>query len=139
MSETPESVVRAYFANLAAGNARAAFALLASDVSYRLMGTTPISGESHGLSGFIEHTLKPFTSRLEGGAIQLVPDEFLPGGDAVVVLAHSIARGTTGLPYENEYAMVFRVRDGLITAVREYLDTALVETALFGRKLTGGE
>jgi ketosteroid isomerase-like protein len=30
---------------------------------------------------------------------------------------------------------VFRVRNGLITEVIEYLDTVLVETAAYGRKL----
>ena len=29
-----------------------------------------------------------------------------------------------GSPYENDYAFVFEVRDGRISAVREYFDTA---------------
>ena len=34
-------------------------------------------------------------------------------------------------------AFVFRVKDGKITEVVEYLDTALVETAAYGKRLVG--
>ena len=129
---TPEDTVRDYFARMGAGDARGAFALLASDVRYRVMGSTPISGEAVGMDDFMAKTLRPFVSRLEGGKIELVPDEFIASGASVVVLAHSIATSVTGAAYNNEYAMVFTVRDGLISAIREYLDTALVESALFG-------
>lgn len=135
MSST--DVVREYFSKLGAGDARGAFALLATPFSYRVMGTTPISGESHDMKELVEKTLRPFTSRLEGGQIQLSPDEFIASGENVVVLAHSKATATSGLPYDNEYAFLFRVRDGQIAEIREYLDTALVETAVFGKQLVG--
>ncbi|MEO6043435.1 MAG: hypothetical protein ABIQ47_05890 [Tepidiformaceae bacterium] len=71
----------------------------------------------------------------DNGKIDLVPDDFIASGSRVVVLAHSIATSVTGADYNNDYAMLFEVRDGLIASVREYLDTALVETAVFGKEL----
>jgi ketosteroid isomerase-like protein len=120
---------------MGSGDAKGAFALLAPDVRYRVMGTTPISGEAVGMGEFVAKTLRPFVSRLQDGKIEVVPDEFVASGDRVVVLAHSIATAVTGAAYNNEYAMVFGVRDGLIATVREYLDTALVETAVFGNEI----
>jgi hypothetical protein len=45
-------------------------------------------------------------------------------GDVAVVhgTLHAITR--RGVPYENDYAFVFHLRDGLIEAVWEHLDTA---------------
>lgn len=130
---TPEDTVRDYFAKMSAGDVGGAFALLAPDVSYRVMGTTPISVEAHGVPELLEKIIRPFVGRLQGNTVELIPDEYLPSGERVVVLAHSAATGKSGKPYENEYAMVFTVRDGLIASLREYLDTALVETAVFDR------
>ena len=132
---SPEETVRTYFGRMAAGDAGGAFALLAPNVSYRVMGTTPISVEAHGVGELLEKIIRPFVGRLQGQKLELIPDEFLPSGDRVVVLAHSVATGASGKPYENEYAMVFTVEDELITSLREYLDTALVETAVFDRVL----
>lgn len=133
--ETPESVVPEYFKLMGAGDARGAFALMATPFSYRVMGTTPISHDAHSMRELAQNILQPFTSRLVDGQFEFIPDEYLPSGDRVVVLARSKATGVTGLPYENEYAIIFRVADGRITEIREYLDTALIETAVFGKKL----
>ncbi|MGE5596320.1 MAG: nuclear transport factor 2 family protein [Hyphomicrobiales bacterium] len=135
MTMIAEEVVRSYFERMGAGDARGAFGLFASPFSYRVMGTTPISHVSHTMAELVENTLRPFTSRLVDSRIEIIPDEYIVDGNAVVVLAHSKSVAVTGMPYENEYAMVFRVEDGKITAICEYLDTALVETAVFGKKL----
>ena len=53
----------------------------------------------------------------------------------MVALGRGKAMTIHGLPYDNDYAFVFRVRNGKIVEVAEFLDTALVETAAYGRKL----
>ena len=133
---SPEETVRDYFAKMAAGNTGGAFGLFTPDVSYRVMGTTPISVEAHGVTELLEKIIRPIIGRMQGNKLELIPDEFLPSGDRVVVLAHSVATGSSGKPYENQYAMIFTVRDGRISALREYLDTALLETAVFDRVLS---
>ncbi len=132
---TVKDTVRDYFDKLGAGDARGAFALFTEDVQYRLIGTTPLSVDARGLREAVKTIIGPFTSRLADQKIELWAEELIAEGDTVVALARSKAMGLTGLPYENEYAMVFRVQDGKITSLTEYLDTALVETAVFGKKL----
>ena len=58
---------------------------------------------------------------------------------AAWALGHGAAKTIYGLPYDNDYAFVFTVRGGKITRVEEYLDTALVETAAYGRRIVEGD
>jgi ketosteroid isomerase-like protein len=52
------------------------------------------------------------------------PDEFIATNDTVVVLGHESARVTaTGRTYHSDFAFVFRVRNGKLTAFRAYHDT----------------
>jgi ketosteroid isomerase-like protein len=43
----------------------------------------------------------------------------------------SHARARSGAPYDNDYAVVFHVADGLIDAVTEYCDTSYMKRVLF--------
>ncbi len=54
--------------------------------------------------------------------------------DGEHAVAEWTSRATTrsGRRYENDYAVVFRVVDGLIVSVREYFDTAYAAQVLFG-------
>jgi uncharacterized protein len=48
----------------------------------------------------------------------------------VVTGQYSWSRTFTGLRYDNEYCLVFRLADGKIREVREYCDSVLTEKAL---------
>jgi ketosteroid isomerase-like protein len=50
----------------------------------------------------------------------------------VVVQARGDAVTKAGAPYDNEYCFIYRVEDGSIREVTEYLDTELVTSALGG-------
>ena len=52
-------------------------------------------------------------------------------GDTAVAEWTSRATTRDGRRYENEYAVVFVVRDAKIAAVREYFDTAYAQRVLF--------
>jgi ketosteroid isomerase-like protein len=76
----------------------------------------------------------PVFARVDG--LALVCEETIAEGERVVALAGG--KGTakpSGEPYQNRYVFVYRVREGRIVEVSEYLDTALVETALYGKRL----
>ena len=55
-------------------------------------------------------------------------------------IAHSEGETRDGRPYRNEYATVFVFAPGsdVVVEAVEYLDTALIETAVFGRDLASG-
>jgi uncharacterized protein len=67
---------------------------------------------------------------------------FIADGDYVAVEARGDNVTKTGLRYDNHYCLVFRVVDGKIAEIKEYLDSALVERVLGPfpeeRKLSAG-
>jgi uncharacterized protein len=127
-------IVQQWFDLIARGDAQAAFRLFTDDVVYHLKGTTPVSGVYRGLREIVEDFFTPWRKQIVGD-IALSVDELVGDGERVVALARGKAKTIHGLPYDNDYAFVFRLRDGKISEVVEYLDTALVETAAYGRKL----
>ncbi|MBI4695263.1 MAG: nuclear transport factor 2 family protein [Gammaproteobacteria bacterium] len=127
-------IVQQWFDCIARGDAPAAFALFAPDVVYDLKGTTPVSGTFRGLKSIVDDFFAPWSKQIKGH-ITLVVDEIIGEGDRIVALAHGTATTVHDLPYDNDYAFVFSVADGKITEVVEYLDTALVETAAYGKKI----
>jgi len=127
-------IIRQWFDCIARGDAPAAFALFAPDVVYVLKGTTPVSGTYRGMKEIVDDFFAPWSKQVKGH-ITLVADDIIGEGERIVALARGTATTIHDLPYDNDYAFVFRVRDGKITEVIEYLDTALVETAAYGKKI----
>jgi ketosteroid isomerase-like protein len=129
-----KAIVQQWFDHIAAGEAEAAFALFADDIVYDLKGTTPVSGVYRGLDQIVNEFFVPWRKQIDGDLVVQV-DEMIAEGERVVVLGRGAAKTVFGLRYDNDYAFVFTVRDGRITQVVEFLDTALVETAAFGKTL----
>jgi ketosteroid isomerase-like protein len=51
-------------------------------------------------------------------------------GDCVVVEMHHRAEGRSGRRYETDHCLVFELREGRITAVREYIDSLYLKQQL---------
>ena len=133
MSET-QKIVQQWFDHISAGEAEAAFALFADDIVYELKGTTPVSGIYRGLEQLVNEFFVPWRKQIDGDLIVHV-DEMIGDGERVVVLGHGEAMTVFKVPYNNDYAFVFTVKAGKITHVVEFLDTAMVETAAYGKTL----
>lgn len=128
------TLVKQWFDHIADGNAEAAFALCTHDVAYNLKGTTPVSGTYRGHDAIFNDFFAPWSKQIDGH-ITLTIDEMIGDGDRIVVLSRGASMTTLGNRYDNEYAFVFGIRDGRISEIIEYLDTALVETAAYGKRL----
>ena len=100
------------------------------DAVWRIIGTSTFSGSHRGKQA-IAGVLERLFSLLETpGEISL--DNLIAEGDYVVLQGTVSGRRTkTGRPYDNDYCWVFRIKDGKISEMTEYLDTELV-TAAFG-------
>jgi ketosteroid isomerase-like protein len=59
-----------------------------------------------------------------------VAHRFIADGDYVVVEAKGNNLTKTGVRYDNDYCLVFRLEDGKIREIREYCDSVLTEKAL---------
>lgn len=64
-------------------------------------------------------------------SFNITPDEFIDGGDTVVVLSHSEATAReTGKDVKLPWVHVWRFRDGKVAEVQALTDTALAADAL---------
>jgi ketosteroid isomerase-like protein len=69
--------------------------------------------------------------QLEGTGISLEIKQLIAEGDKVVAEMQGTSRSVSGKDYNNTYNIILTVKDGLITEMREYLDTELI-TEVFG-------
>jgi uncharacterized protein len=59
-----------------------------------------------------------------------VAHRFIADGDCVVVEARGDNLTRSGMRYDNDYCLVFRLEEGKIKEIREYCDSVLTERAL---------
>jgi hypothetical protein len=71
-------------------------------------------------------------SYYEPDSVSIEVTGLIADGDAVFAEWTSRARTRDGAHYENFCAALFRVRDGRIQAVREYMDTLYASKVAFG-------
>lgn len=125
-----KQVVRSFFDAGNRGDVEAGLALLADDITWTNIGSTRFSGHFAGKQTVINELIGPLFGELEAGITGTI-DNLVAEGEFVVAQVRGEAKKKDGTPYNNTYCHVFRVRDGKIVAVNEYMDTELV-TAVFG-------
>jgi hypothetical protein len=126
-----KKVIEKMFAELSRGNAEGYLAGLADDVRFTIIGTTKYSGTYDGKKDVVERLFGRLNAELQSG-IAVAPENLVAEGDYVVMQARGRSTTKTGKPYDNTYCLVFRMGDGKVKQITEYLDTELV-TAAFGR------
>jgi uncharacterized protein len=127
MSEVNKSVALKFIDALGRGDVDAVKPLLAEDMLAVAKGTSLGSGtrtradviEVFGMFGQITKT------GLNPKIVSVSAD-----GDRVAVEWEGNCTLVTGQPYNNQYCMVFTLRDGKIRNVNEYFDTKLADAAL---------
>lgn len=122
-------VARNIFEAFGRGDAPALLAFVSEDVLWAIEGpsSVPYYGERRGHAGVMD-----FLAKLNGSVEfeRFEPREFIDGGDKIVVLGTE--RGSvraTNKTLDNDWAMVFTVRDGKVVQFRCYENTAVVEAA----------
>lgn len=125
-----KQVVLDFYEAGARGDMESCFALLADDITWTNIGTTKFSGTYVGKQAIAEELLGPLFSQLKAGIASQI-EQLTAEGDIVVAQTSGTAETTDGIPYNNSYCQVIRIRDGQIAAVKEYMDTALIDS-VFG-------
>ncbi len=126
-----KQLIQTMFAELSKGNAEAFLGNMADNVRFTIIGTTKYSGTCNGKQELIQKVLAPLTAQLEGG-LTITPENFIAEGDYVAMQARGKSTTKTGKSYNNTYCQVFRLANGKVQEVTEYLDTELV-TSAFGK------
>lgn len=119
------------FRELAKGNSQALVNALDDDVAWHVTGTTRFSGTYSGKTSLLNDLVGPLFS-LFADQYTNVADRFIADDDLVAVECRGRATTKTGRPYNNKYCFVFRIENGKIKEVTEYMDTQLVVTTFDG-------
>jgi uncharacterized protein len=126
-----KQIIRAFYEAGNLGAMERCLALLADDVKWTNIGSTKYSGAYVGKEQLVSNLLGPVFGSLKTGITSTI-DTIVAEDEMVVVQSRGEAQTKDGRPYNNTYCHVFRLRNGKIVEVTEYLDTALVN-AVFGR------
>ena len=126
-----KKLIQDMFAELSKGNAPAFLNALADDVRFTIIGTTKYSGTFNGKQELVNKLLQPLGAQIEGG-LTITPENFIAEGDFVAMQARGKSTTKSGKPYNNTYCQVFRIANGKVQELTEYLDTELV-TSAFGK------
>jgi ketosteroid isomerase-like protein len=125
-----KQVVLDFYAAGARGDMDACFALLADDIVWTNIGSTRFSGTYNGKQALAEDLLGPLFGQLKGGISSKI-ERLTAEGDTVVAQTSGAAETVDGTPYHNTYCQVIQIRNGQIAIVKEYMDTALIDS-VFG-------
>lgn len=111
------------------GDLEGLLSLYAEDIEWILpeMNDVPISGKRKGLD-----QVRQFFNALDENqeALSFEPKEFIAQGDRVVVLGQYEWRvKTTGRNFSSDFAHVYTVKNGKITSMQEFTDTAAAMSA----------
>ena len=124
-----KQIVQAFYDSANRGDMDTCMGQLAEDVTWTNIGTTRYSGTFQGKVDLVTRLLQPVFGQLQAGIASVV-DNIVAEGDFVVVQSRGNAETKDGRPYNNTYCHVFKIRDGKIVKVTEYLDTELASAVL---------
>jgi ketosteroid isomerase-like protein len=128
-SEENKQRIERMFDALSNADSRPFVELMADDISWTVMGRTRWSGTYRGKSAVLTELLGVLRARL-ADRYRATAQRIIAEGPFVVVEARGVATTKDGRPYNNEYCFIYRMEDGKIREVTEYLDTELVTSAL---------
>lgn len=117
------------FAGLAVGDSKLFVATLHDDVVMRVTGQYSWAQTFKGKASLLQDLYGYFRTRIEGIS-KTVPLQIIADQEFVAVEAKGDMFAKSGVRYDNDYCLVFRLRDGKIVEMREYCDSVLTETAL---------
>lgn len=117
------------FEDLARGDGGRFVALLDEDVTMTVTGDYSWSRTFRGKASVLRD-LYGTVAELAPGARRTVADRILADGDWVVVEARGEMTNREGVPYRNQYCLLYRFADGRIVEMKEYQDSHLCERVL---------
>lgn len=116
-------------AKAAAGDRAPYIDAIADDVTMVVTGQYSWSQTFRGKEALLRNLYGHLASLLADGR-RTIPLRFLAEDDHVVVEGKGEMRTKAGQPYNNDYCLIYRLRDGRIVEIRESCDSALTEAVL---------
>jgi ketosteroid isomerase-like protein len=120
-----KALIQQAFAKWAGGDADAVFSLLADDVHWTVIGSTPVSRSYKSKREFLEGAVQPLTAQLATPIEPTVLD-VIAERDKVAVQWDGRASAKNGKPYNQRYCWIMRLEQGRVREGVAYLDTELI-------------
>jgi ketosteroid isomerase-like protein len=127
--EENKALVREYFRRMQAGEPTVA-EMMAEDITWWVPQSSELGGTHRGKAAVLALMGKGVD--LYQLPLRVEIEEMVAERDQVCVQLVVEAKTAAGLPYRNDYHFAFRIRDGKLAAVREYVDTKYASDLLFG-------
>jgi ketosteroid isomerase-like protein len=124
-----KQLLQGIFAATARGDSRPLVEAMAEDFRWTIAGNGRWSRSYDGKQAVLTELFPVLRERIEG-RIKMIPRRILADGDHVVVEARGDNITKAGALYNNNYCFVFRLANGKLAEVTEYMDTELVTSAL---------
>jgi uncharacterized protein len=124
-----KQLMQEIFARVAEGDGSLFVAHLADDVVIRVSGQYSWSQTFKGKEAALRDLYGVVRERT-AGARKTIPLRFIADGDTVVIEARGEMMSKAGVPYNNEYCLIYRLRDRKIVEMTEYQDSTLCERVL---------
>jgi len=122
-------LMQAIFARVAVGDGTLFVEHLADDVVMRVSGQNSWSRTFTGKQSVLRDLFGVVRERTSG-VRKTIPLRFVADDDIVVIEARGEMTSKTGVPYNNEYCLIYRLREGKIVEITEYNDSVLCERVL---------
>ena len=127
-SKSATQVVQAAIDALNRGDAAAFIGAFSDDLHFKMPGTTPVSGETHGIEAFTQIVTN--VANHLSVLITIKVTNFISCGEWVVTEADGHGVTKAGKDYDNHYCHLWHVKDGKIDKFVEYNDTDLIRRVL---------
>jgi uncharacterized protein len=124
-----KQLLQSIFAALAQSDARPFVDAMAEDFRWTMIGSNKWARTYEGKQAVIGELFEALRAKMD--RITTIGHRFIADGDHVAVEARGANTTRDGRPYCNSYCFVFRVADGRLAELTEYMDSELV-TAVLG-------
>ena len=124
-----KQLLQEIFARVAVGDGSLFVEHLADDVVMRVSGQYSWSRTFTGKQSVLRDLFGVVAERTTGTR-KTIPLRFIADGDHVVVEARGDMISKAGVPYNNEYCLIYRLRERKIVEITEYQDSTLCERVL---------
>lgn len=131
MSDSNSNIdlIRSAYEALSRGDIPAVLGIMDEDIEWHEAEGFPYGGTYRGPDAVLNNVLVKLGDEWDG--FQVIPDEYIDGGDTVAVLGqYSGTYHQTGKSMRSPFAHVWKIRNGKAHEFRQYADTVLVQRAL---------
>ena len=128
-AESNKQLLQDIFAALARSDAKPFVDAMAEDFRWTMHGQNKWARTYDGKAAVIGELFPALRRKMD--RITTIAHRLIADGDLVAVEARGANTTRAGMPYNNSYCFGFRLADGKLAEVTEYMDTALV-TAVLG-------